>query len=117
MLTSYLQRKRLTTTIALAALLSVALLAAPAAHAAPAPWQWAQSNTDGFGGANPAGNQQTAALAVYQNHLYASTRNNNTGIEVWRYNGGTTWTQLVSGGFGDVNNRGTDCMLVYEGKL
>jgi len=71
MLTSYLQRKRLTTTIALAALLSVALLAAPAAHAAPTPWQWAQSNTDGFGGANPAGNQQTAALAMQAPELFA----------------------------------------------
>jgi hypothetical protein len=114
---SSLLLKRLTTMIALAAILSVVFLAAPLAHAAPAFWMWTQSNTDGFGGANPASNQQTAALAVYRNQLYASTRNNNSGAEVWRYEGGTAWTRLVSGGFGDTNSRGTDCMLVFGGKL
>ncbi|MBN2027218.1 MAG: hypothetical protein JW854_10720, partial [Actinobacteria bacterium] len=54
----------------------------------------------GFG--NP--NNVNAELAVYKNMLYAGVWNGTEGCEVWRYDGGTSWTCIASGGFGDVNN-------------
>ncbi len=105
------------TLAALFALVLAGLALAPAAAGAAEPWEWTQINEDGFGGAAPLTNEQVAALCEFNGQLYASTRNNELGAEVWRYDGGTAWTQVNQSGFGNPANRGTDDLIVYNGKL
>ena len=68
-------------------------------------------------------NNIEASLYIYNNTLYASTENDNTGTEVWRYDGGTSWTRVDTdilgpgnGGFGDTNNIESG-LLEYDGTL
>jgi hypothetical protein len=83
------------------------------------PLDWERVNEDGFGFATPGEMGSAICMAEYQGHLYAGTVNqeNNNGCAVWRYDGDTTWTQVASGGFGDVNNYSAYCMAAYNGLL
>jgi hypothetical protein len=58
-------------------------------------------NTDGFGDLD---NKEAPAMAVLGSNLYAGTSNQTTGCEVWRYDGGTTWTRVGDQGLGDASN-------------
>ncbi len=78
---------------------------------------WTQVNTDGFGSANTA----LLGMLVYDGSLYVGTYNAGGG-QVWRTDaiGGspyTDWTQENTAGFGDVNNRSSSCMGVYNNDL
>jgi len=48
-------------------------------------------------------------------HLYVGTGHDNGG-EVWRTDG-TTWAQVVSGGFGDGNNYGANAFAVFSNAI
>jgi hypothetical protein len=65
---------------------------------------WSQVNTNGFG--QPQ-NTDITSLRVMLGQLYAVTRNNITGLEVWRTPNGADWEQVGFAGFGNKNNRGT----------
>lgn len=71
---------------------------------------WAQVNADGFDGSNQKA--ETNSLISYNGELYAGTANVGVSGEVWRYDGGTTWTQIDPGGLGYANS-----MAVYDDKM
>ncbi len=74
---------------------------------------WAQVNNDGFGDNL---NRRSQSMAVYGSYLYAGADNENTGCEVWRYDG-SNWTQVNNAGFGDVQNWATHNMIVFNSYL
>ncbi|MEW6555672.1 MAG: DUF5719 family protein, partial [Actinomycetota bacterium] len=114
-------RKRLL--IAVAATLMVVALQLPVfifpGAALAQPLDWERVNQDGFGFAPPGEMGSALSMAEYDGHLYAGTMNweNANGCAVWRYDGGTDWTQVASGGFGDTGNQGIFCLEVYAGML
>jgi hypothetical protein len=65
---------------------------------------WNQVNADGFG---VTGNTGVSSLCVYDSgagpKLYAGTSNSTYGCQVWRYDGGSVWTQVNSSGFQGTN--------------
>jgi hypothetical protein len=68
---------------------------------------WAQVSEIGFGNLE---NAEIYDLAVFNDHLYASTVNYVTGFEVWKsdgseVNGKLIWTRVVKDGFGDTWNQ------------
>ncbi|MCX8044926.1 MAG: hypothetical protein N3B18_12475 [Desulfobacterota bacterium] len=81
---------------------------------------WKIVNTPGFGNAN---NFSVVAMTEYNGKLYALTRNQAQGGEVWRYDG-TTWEQVLfpggitNGVYGNprINNVWAR-MAVFKGKL
>ncbi|MBK5092193.1 MAG: hypothetical protein JJE48_01590 [Actinobacteria bacterium] len=77
---------------------------------------WIQENNDGFG--NPD-NTTCRSLAVHGNTLYAGTGNNNTGFEIWRFDGPTKhdWTRIADSGFGNTENAEARSLASYDGKL
>lgn len=52
---------------------------------------WQLANTPGFGNEN---NFSVVAMAEYKNYLYAMTRNQKEGTEIWRTDG-TSWEQVL----------------------
>ena len=108
----------LAATVAMVAALLLPVFIFPTAAVAQ-PLTWERVNTDGFG-FTPAGEMGTAmCMAEYKGQLYTGTVNyeNANGCAVWRYDGGTTWTQVAFGGFGDANNKVAYCMAVYNDLL
>jgi hypothetical protein len=83
------------------------------------PLTWTRANTDGFGFATPGEMGTALCMAEYNGQLYAGTVNyeNANGCAVWRYDGGTAWTQVASGGFGNAANEMVFCLEVYNGLL
>ena len=81
--------------------------------------KWTQVNEDGFGIATPENNGYAWSLTVFDGNLYSGTANNTNGCQVWRYDGGTTWSQVNTSGFGIATpgNNGNANLLVYDGKL
>ena len=81
---------------------------------------WIQVNEDGFGDAD---NTKIRTLKVFQNKLYAGTRNDNDGCQVWQTGGiggppFTDWTQVGGDGFGFPNNNTrVASMALYGGEL
>jgi len=65
---------------------------------------WTQANEDGFGSED---NSSVEGMAEFNGHLYAITEEDgapgNEGARVYRYDGGTTWTQVNEDGFGEAN--------------
>ena len=82
---------------------------------ARAEYPWDQANLDGFG---DSGNTQSFSMAVYNNALYVGTENN-SGCEVWRYDGPdrSDWTQINSNGFGSSANAIAVSMAEYKSNL
>jgi len=103
-------------TVAMVAALLLPVFVFPGAALAQ-PLDWERVNEDGFGFATPAEMGSALCMAEYQGHLYAGTVNyeNANGCAVWRYDGGTDWTQVASGGFGDAANEMVFCMAAYNG--
>ncbi len=81
---------------------------------------WIQVNAAGFGS---TANYSVSAMAEYNGFLYAMTRNEEAGAEIWRYDG-TAWQQVLfadnetNGIYGNpwINNLWGD-MVVFQGKL
>lgn len=61
------------------------------------PGDWQQVVPNGFGTTN---NRAIWSLAVYNGHLYAGTRNTQSGPEIWRSPDGLNWNQVAANGFG-----------------
>jgi flagellin len=84
---------------------------------------WARVNSDGFGGTLPADNSGAYSMAVFLGDVYAGTWATgwpnfpSTDTKIWRYDGGTTWTQVNSDGFGDSSNAEPWAMVVYGSML
>ena len=85
---------------------------------------WTQVNVSGFG----AGAMVARVFVVFDGKLYAGVRNDTggdnpedmVGAQVWRYDGGTNWTQVNQDGFGNVPseyNRSVETMAVVDGRL
>ncbi len=68
-----------------------------------------------FSPAWTANNGSVPDLQAFGTYLYAAT-SNTSGAELWRTNG-TTWAQVVSGGFGDSKNTGINVLAVFNGSL
>ena len=114
-------RKRfliLTASVAMVAALMLPVLIFPTVAVAQ-PLDWERANADGFGFAPPEEMGSAQCMAEYRGKLYAGTINyfNGLGSAVWRYDGGTTWTQVGFGGFGNTNNIVTYSMAVYNDLL
>ena len=81
---------------------------------------WNGSITGGFtGNFDPA--QRSVSCMTYfsvggNNRLYAGTENDN-GCRVYRYDGGSNWTQVNTDGFGNSNNTRATSMISYNGNL
>jgi hypothetical protein len=81
---------------------------------------WEQVNLPGFGNEN---NLSVITMAEYQGRLYAMTRNDEEGVEIWR-TAGTSWEQVLfpngetNGVYGNsgINNLFAD-MIVFQDKL
>jgi hypothetical protein len=55
---------------------------------------------------------------VFDGYVYAGTRNDTTGAQLWRFRDGTTgWTPVIGHGFGDGNNVKIESLAVFEGAL
>lgn len=81
---------------------------------------WVQVNRDGFGNRD---NFSVVAMAAYQDALYAMTRNEDKGAEVWKYDG-SDWEQVLfpggekNGIYGNENiNNVWGRMIVFNSKL
>jgi hypothetical protein len=82
---------------------------------------WEQVSNPGFGNIN---NMSVVAMAEFQGHLYALTRNQSQGCEVWRTNSAGGWEQVLfpggvtNGIYGNpkINNVWAR-MIVFNGKL
>jgi hypothetical protein len=81
---------------------------------------WTQVNVNGFG--TPAENRYINELVVFNSKLYAASNSswNRTGIgpsRVWRYDGGTTWTQLGADNLGSGSNTSCRSLAASNGLL
>lgn len=74
---------------------------------------WSQSNQDGFGDIR---NISVFALGTFNGDLYAGTRNDQAGAEIWRLTN-DTWEQVMRGGFGSTFNLAIDHLLEFHGYL
>lgn len=81
-------------------------------------YEWRQVNDDGFGNAN---NHNVLAMVLFNGYLYVGIQNviggPAIGAQIWRTQNGTTWQQVVSNGFGDINNRGISSLVSFNGFL
>jgi len=80
---------------------------------------WTKVVNAGFGDIN---NCSIGALTVFEGNLYATTYNHpwndsQTGIEVWRTEDSTTWTQINPDGFGDNNTKAGFAVAVFDNHL
>ena len=57
-------------------------------------FEWEQVNVDSFGVTSPVPSNSVTSMAVYNDRLYAGTFTP-LGCQIWRYDGDTTWTQVV----------------------
>lgn len=62
---------------------------------------WKQVNISGFGNPNSF---SVNRISVFDNHMYAGTRNDTTGGELWLSSDGNTWNQATIGGFNTISN-------------
>ena len=70
----------------------------------------------GKGGFGDSGNVEAFYMTTYGGYLYVGTSNEDTGGEVWQYDG-STWIQANMDGFGDSNNLEAHGLVVYDNKL
>ena len=80
---------------------------------------WFQINTSGFG--DPTNDQWVMSLATFGDRLFAGTAwtggTPNSGAQIWAYDGGLSWTNVVTAGFGDVNNVWVSTLAAYGSDL
>ena len=70
---------------------------------------WSKVSGAGLGIVN---NRAVRTLTFFNARLYAGTENNN-GCQVRRYDGGTTWAQVNTNGFGSAANSRANCSTVF----
>jgi hypothetical protein len=75
--------------------------------------RWSQSNQDGFG--DPQ-NISVFSLGSFKGVLYAGTRNEVAGAQIWRLENGS-WEQVMNGGFGSPSNRAIDHLIEFNGYI
>ena len=77
---------------------------------------WTQVVENGFGNSANFGVQR---LLEFDGFLYAGTRNDETGTEIWRSNSGDTgsWVKVVNGGNGDAGNYQINTFEIFNGYL
>lgn len=75
--------------------------------------EWVGLINSGFGF---TANTSVESMIFYRGDMYAGTRNDNEGCQVWCYNG-TTWIQVASGGFGEAVNQAVSTITVYASRL
>ena len=78
---------------------------------------WTAINAPGF---DDTANAWTGPLVVFSGRLYAVAFSQDSGGEVWEYDGGTAWKQANYGGFGTLSNHDivslvTDGARLYAG--
>jgi len=74
---------------------------------------WLQSNINGFG--SPT--ESVWALAPFDSTLYAGTWTSaGAGAQIWRRSGGT-WSNVMSGGFGNPLNQAIDHLIEFDDAL
>ena len=78
---------------------------------------WEQVNQTGFGESNLDANAALTDFAVFNDQLYASTGWRDQPGQIWRSPDGTTWTQIVSDGFGNENNDLVTRFVVFNDYL
>ena len=75
---------------------------------------WGQKNINGFG--DPG--KFIGSLDSFGGQLYAGTLNYNGGTaQLWRSNGGQSWSPVMTDGFGDATNTGIDHLIEFNGML
>lgn len=82
---------------------------------------WEQVNIDGFGDSS---NTHAYSMAVFNGYIYVGT-GNESGLEIWRSNSGTSWEMVVgdslafphSSGFADPDNTSATSMIVFDNNL
>ena len=74
---------------------------------------WTQMNFGGFG---DRGNGQVSALAAFNSELYAGTTNRNA-AQLWRTTNGTSWSPVMTNGFGNSKIYGFDDLVGFDGQL
>ncbi|BAH74518.1 flagellin [Solidesulfovibrio magneticus RS-1] len=74
---------------------------------------WTQINTNGFGNPNNFGMD---SMIEKDGDLYVSTNNPTDGVNIYKYNSGTSWTKINTDGFGDLNNTNAN-LGTSNGKL
>jgi flagellin len=74
---------------------------------------WSQINNPGFGNSDNFG---TDSFATVNGELYVAAHNNVSGVEIYKYEGGTIWSQINADGFGDSLNTNA-YMTSYNGQL
>ncbi|MBK5093520.1 MAG: hypothetical protein JJE48_08400, partial [Actinobacteria bacterium] len=62
------------------------------------------------------GTKAIYSSVVYNSQLYVDIGNVN-GCEVWRFDGGTSWSKVNESGFGDPLQAVSWSMVVYDSKL
>jgi len=98
--------------VTVALVIPILLLAGPALALG-----WGQVASGGMDG-NYHPMQHTAwSMTTFNGKLYAGTLDLETGCEIWEWDGTNPWTQVNSGGFGDLDNMGAYSMKVFNGKL
>jgi hypothetical protein len=74
---------------------------------------WRQSNINGFGSPTEA----VWALAPFGSTLYAGTwTSSGSGAQIWRRSG-STWSNVMTGGFGNPLNQAIDHLIEFDGAL
>ncbi|MBN2167946.1 MAG: hypothetical protein JW738_01770, partial [Actinobacteria bacterium] len=66
----------------------------------PGAANWTQVNQNGW---SEAGTEWCYGVQVFSNMLYVGASNENTGAQIWRYDG-TNWKKVANAGFGDAGN-------------
>ncbi len=77
------------------------------------PFMWEKVADQGFG---DTGNRFRTVI-TFGDYLYIGTDNPYNGAQIWRSPDGTTWEQIITDGFGDMDNRRIQCFAEYQGYL
>ena len=78
---------------------------------------WTQINESGFGQGPFVGLSVALSMETHEGDLFVGTRNDDTGAEVWRYDGGTSWTQVNESGFAGGSASAIWDLTEYDGQL
>jgi len=63
------------------------------------------------------GNEEVLSFMVFGDYLFASTKNQVYGGEIWRSLDGATWEPVTTGGFGASSNSTVGMLEVFQGRL
>ncbi len=78
---------------------------------------WTRVDNGFAGGSSSSLTSSIWAMADFNGTLYVGSDNSYDGAEVWRYDGGTSWTRVNKPGFGAPYNTSVGAIAVYKGHL